>query len=173
MSHLKKLVSDKKKQLSLFVEDEHETADTQKRSGYRKKTHTNTQLTFQLVPLPEDQNGNFCDLKQLRERWNYSIDEVHEYTKIPIKHLIALESGERNFLPPIHVRAFLRTLAELYGVDWKLLNPPEASLPPLPEIRTLDEIGFETPKPTFWQSFLLFVLSVPKKIKRKFSAKEK
>ncbi|MCX7835155.1 MAG: helix-turn-helix domain-containing protein [bacterium] len=155
----------------MFFEEPKEEHTRKNRSS--KRTATTSRLTFKLVTIPEEeqQNKNPYDLKELREKWNYSVEDVHNLTKIPIKHLIALESGERTFLPPIHVRAFLRTLGNLYNVDWKLLNPPEATIPPLPEIRTLDEIGSEEVKPTFWQSLLIFLIDLPKKVYKKFFSK--
>jgi len=100
----------------------------------------NSGLTFHLSELPEQRIESELDLQRLRERKNLSLDDVFSQTRIPTRHLLALEAGDRSFLPPINVRAFLRTLARFYDVDWQRLDPPLDDTGSVVEFKTLDEV---------------------------------
>lgn len=167
------MASKTKKQLSLFSEDVSKEAPCLSNKKNLSNSVKQNPITFQLITLPNDADSvlKVVDLKTIREHLNLSLDDVFIKTKIPIKHIHALESGNRTFLPPIHVRAFLRTLAELYEVDWTKLNPPEAIVPPLPQIKSLDEIGYDERKLTFWETLLLSLLNINRKISQIFSKK--
>ena len=61
-------------------------------------------------------------LKETRRRQGMDIRTVEEMTKIRIKYLRALENEEWDTLPgPAYSRAFLRTYAELLGLDGEAL----------------------------------------------------
>jgi cytoskeleton protein RodZ len=61
-------------------------------------------------------------LKETRKRQGIDIRTVEEMTKIRIKYLRALENEEWDTLPgPAYARAFLRTYAELLGLDGEAL----------------------------------------------------
>jgi cytoskeleton protein RodZ len=61
-------------------------------------------------------------LKETRKRQGMDIRTVEEQTKIRIKYLRALENEEWDTLPgPAYARAFLRTYAELLGLDGEAL----------------------------------------------------
>src|SRR5262245_56213449 len=57
-------------------------------------------------------------LKHERVRRAFTLDEVSERTKIPLRALECLESGDLGGLPaPVFVRGFIRSYARLVGVD--------------------------------------------------------
>ncbi len=135
--------SNRKQQLNLFSEEQaKETSSKPKSSAPKKEVRSrkSAKLTFRLADLPEDRVLPITNLRELREHRNWSLEDVHRQTKIPVKHLVALENGSRDFLPSINVRAFLRTLSRLYSVDWESLMPPEAIEESKVEIMTLDEV---------------------------------
>jgi len=70
------------------------------------------ELTFQ------DPKKKFCEeLKAAREYKNLDISRVAEKTKIAQHYLEHLESGDWGFLPHAYVRAFLRTYAQVVGLE--------------------------------------------------------
>ena len=61
-------------------------------------------------------------LREARMRQRLDIADVEERTKIRAKYLRALENEEWGLLPgPTFVKTFLRTYAEVVGVDPYLL----------------------------------------------------
>ena len=74
-------------------------------------------------------------LREARLRQKLGIADVEERTKIRAKYLRALENEEWNALPgPTFVKTFLRTYAEVVGVDPHLL---------VEEYRTVHDTGEE------------------------------
>ena len=59
----------------------------------------------------------FDALKSHRESKNIEISEICEFTKINIKYIEAIESGEFNVLPTVYMRLFLREYADFIGAD--------------------------------------------------------
>ncbi|MDK9701380.1 MAG: helix-turn-helix domain-containing protein, partial [bacterium] len=126
-------------------------------------------LSFHLADLPEEKPIVVSELPGLREVRYLSLEDVHQATKIPVRHLQALESGDRSFLPAINVRAFLRTLGRYYEVDWLTLNPPDE--PPKADIPivSLEDVaaGDEEKPDTPFTRFFLGTLLVVKRLKRR------
>src|ERR671914_2404398 len=61
-------------------------------------------------------------LREARMRRRLDISEVEQRTKIRAKYLRALENEDWGTLPgPTYVKTFLRTYAEVLGVDGHLL----------------------------------------------------
>ncbi|MCC6905122.1 MAG: helix-turn-helix domain-containing protein, partial [Anaerolineae bacterium] len=57
-------------------------------------------------------------LSQAREGRGYSLDEVEIRTRIRVKYLQALETGDLSVLPsPTHAKGFLRNYAQFLGLD--------------------------------------------------------
>ena len=57
-------------------------------------------------------------LRQAREDRGLSLREIARETKIPVRHLEALESGDLASLPgPVYAKAFLRHYARAVGLD--------------------------------------------------------
>jgi len=56
-------------------------------------------------------------LKQAREEAGITLDEIHVRTKINLKHLRAIESGDFPSVPQTYVRAFIREYARNVGLD--------------------------------------------------------
>lgn len=57
-------------------------------------------------------------LKQAREKYNYTLEEMTDLTNIEIKYLQALEAEEYDMLPsPFYVRAFIRTYAKYLNLN--------------------------------------------------------
>jgi len=132
-----------KRQLSLFSEERAQTTPTKPRVTAPKKdlrSRKSAKISFHLADLPEEKRHIPSDLKTLRELRNWSLEDVNQLTKIPVKHLVALEAGNRTFLPAINVRAFLRTLAKEYEVPWESLLPPEGENQLQLDIKSLDEV---------------------------------
>ncbi|SVE03969.1 uncharacterized protein METZ01_LOCUS456823, partial [marine metagenome] len=59
----------------------------------------------------------FDALKSHRKSKNIEISEICEFTKINIKYIEAIESGEFNVLPTVYMRLFLREYANFIGAD--------------------------------------------------------
>lgn len=61
-------------------------------------------------------------LKVTREKKGYTLDELQEKTKIQKRYLEAIESGRYDRLPgPFYTRAFIRSVADVLGLDPDLL----------------------------------------------------
>jgi cytoskeletal protein RodZ len=60
---------------------------------------------------------NFQSLKELRENKGISLEEISQKTKINIKILTAIESGDFNVLPDVYVRSILKVYANEIGVS--------------------------------------------------------
>lgn len=60
-------------------------------------------------------------IKERQER-GWSIEEVAERTRIPLRYLSAIETGDLDLLPePVYVRAFIRKYADLVDMDGSAL----------------------------------------------------
>lgn len=57
------------------------------------------------------------ELKAAREKAGISLQQVAAKTRIDIKFLIALESGDFNFLPDLYVKAFIKQYSKVVGLD--------------------------------------------------------
>lgn len=65
----------------------------------------------------------YLELKEKREIKNLDINKISEETKINIKHLRALESGDFNNIPTTYLRLFIKTYAQYLKLDYKqILN---------------------------------------------------
>ena len=82
-------------------------------------------------------------LREARMRQHLDIADVERQTKIRAKYLRALENGEFSMLPgPTFVKTFLRTYAELLGLDpHALVEQYRAQNEPRDELETLQPIG--------------------------------
>ncbi len=82
-------------------------------------------------------------LREGRMRRRLDIADVEQQTKIRAKYLRALENEEFSMLPgPTFVKTFLRTYAELLGLDpHALLEEYRANYEPRDELETLKPIG--------------------------------
>ena len=56
-------------------------------------------------------------LHEARTKSNKSLQQIHELTKVAIEHLEFLEANNFGFLPSTYVRAFLKSYADVIGVD--------------------------------------------------------
>lgn len=56
-------------------------------------------------------------LKQAREKAGITLEELFEKTRINLKHLRAIESGDFPSVPQTYVRAFIREYARIVGLD--------------------------------------------------------
>jgi len=56
-------------------------------------------------------------LREARLKSGISLEEIHETTRISMKHLLAIESGDFPSVPQTYVRAFIREFAALVGLD--------------------------------------------------------
>ncbi len=82
-------------------------------------------------------------LREGRMRQKLDIADVEQQTKIRAKYLRALENEEFSMLPgPTFVKTFLRTYAELLGLDpHALVEEYRAHYEPRDELETLKPIG--------------------------------
>jgi cytoskeleton protein RodZ len=82
-------------------------------------------------------------LREGRMRQKLDIADVERQTKIRAKYLRALENEEFSMLPgPTFVKTFLRTYAELLGLDpHALVEEYRANYEPRDELETLKPIG--------------------------------
>jgi cytoskeletal protein RodZ len=82
-------------------------------------------------------------LREARMRQHLDIADVERQTKIRAKYLRALENGEFSMLPgPTFVKTFLRTYAELLGLDpHALVEQYRAQHETRDELETLQPIG--------------------------------
>lgn len=61
-------------------------------------------------------------LKKIRNEYRISLNEVSKHTRIQVKYLEYLESGEYEKLPAdVYVRGFVRSYAQFLGTDEKIL----------------------------------------------------
>ena len=61
-------------------------------------------------------------LRDARRRYGMEVREVEERTKIRAKYIRALENEDWETLPaPAYVRGFLRTYAQMLGLDGEML----------------------------------------------------
>lgn len=62
-----------------------------------------------------------AELKEAREKKQFSLDEVERLSFIPLKYLQALEAGDFLSLPKggAHLKAYLRKLCELYDLKFE------------------------------------------------------
>lgn len=61
---------------------------------------------------------NFADeLKEHRVRSNITLQQIHSKTRIDMKFLEAIESGNFDVLPEVYLRAFLKDYAKSIGYD--------------------------------------------------------
>jgi hypothetical protein len=112
------------------------------------------------------------ELKQIRESKGLTLQQVAVKTKIDYKFLMAMESGDFEFLPELYVKAFFREYIRMLDLDEQLYtkkyeaaksgkvyedditppgkteetHPPDSEVPPLPA-------PDETPKPKKLSSF--------------------
>jgi cytoskeletal protein RodZ len=56
-------------------------------------------------------------LKEAREQAGLTLEEIHERTRINLKHLRAIERGDFPSVPQTYVRAFIREYARTVGLD--------------------------------------------------------
>ena len=61
----------------------------------------------------------YKELKELREARGISVEEIHDRTKINIRYIQAIESGEFDTIETPYLRLFLRAYAEEIGGDSK------------------------------------------------------
>lgn len=59
----------------------------------------------------------YAELKNLRNEQEIDLSEIANRTKINIKYLEALESGDFSFLPTVYVRLFLKAYTLEIGAD--------------------------------------------------------
>jgi cytoskeletal protein RodZ len=75
--------------------------------------------------------------EQVRKARGLTLDDIHQETKISLRHLEILEHGELAAIPAFYRRAEVRAIARAVGVDEQLairrLNTATASLAPPPE----------------------------------------
>lgn len=68
----------------------------------------------------------YLELKEKREIENLDIDNISKETKINIKHLVAIESGDFNIIPTTYLRLFIKTYAQYLKLDYQqILNKYE------------------------------------------------
>lgn len=61
---------------------------------------------------------DYVDLKPAREKAGHSLEQVAECTKIPMRHLRALESGRLRYWPRgLYVKAYAQAYAQAAGLD--------------------------------------------------------
>ncbi|MBL0176980.1 MAG: helix-turn-helix domain-containing protein [Ignavibacteria bacterium] len=56
-------------------------------------------------------------LRKAREASGFTLEEIYERTRIAIKHLRAIETGDFPSVPQTYVRAFIREYARIVGLD--------------------------------------------------------
>ena len=59
----------------------------------------------------------FKDLKSKRESQDLTLEEISDFTKIDIKFLVAIESGDFSCLPSVYMRLFLRSYCNYISAD--------------------------------------------------------
>lgn len=100
-------------------------------------------------------------LKAARERAGWSIEHVALKLRLSPAQVAALEKGEREGLPPAaYVRGYLRSYAQLLGLDPQEFAKARVSADPRPE-EARKPVAVP-PKTVPWESlaYVLFVLSI-------------
>ena len=65
----------------------------------------------------------YLELKEERMNQNLDLDKISEKTKISIKHLKLIESGDFKTIPTTYLRLFIKTYAQYLKLDYKkILN---------------------------------------------------
>tara|TARA_B100000427_G_scaffold79205_1_gene64586 strand:+ start:1658 stop:2560 length:903 start_codon:yes stop_codon:yes gene_type:complete len=65
----------------------------------------------------------YLELKEERMNQNLELDKISEKTKISIKHLKLIESGDFKTIPTTYLRLFIKTYAQYLKLDYKkILN---------------------------------------------------
>ena len=65
----------------------------------------------------------YLELKEERKIQNLDLDEISKQTKISIKHLRLIESGDFKIIPTTYLRLFIKTYAQYLKLDYKkILN---------------------------------------------------
>ena len=65
----------------------------------------------------------YLELKEERMNQNLDLDKISEKTKISIKHLKLIESGDFKSIPTTYLRLFIKTYAQYLKLDYKkILN---------------------------------------------------
>ncbi|MAZ61135.1 MAG: hypothetical protein CMG50_03035 [Candidatus Marinimicrobia bacterium] len=68
----------------------------------------------------------YIRLKEERQKKNCNLSQISDETKINVKHLQAIESGNFNVIPNTYLRLFIKTYAEYLKLDPKeILNQHE------------------------------------------------
>jgi len=64
-----------------------------------------------------------AELKEAREKKQFSLEEIERLSFIPLKYLRALEAGDFLLLPKgrAHLKAYLRKLCEIYNLDFETI----------------------------------------------------
>jgi len=85
------------------------------------------------------------ELKSLREKKNLPLEEISDKTRINLKFLQQIESGEIDFLPPAYVKAFIKTYAKYVGmnVEVTVREVEELFAPKTPAIKKTEEETIE------------------------------
>ena len=64
-----------------------------------------------------DEKLFYKELKAKRESQNLTLEEISDFTKIDIKFLIAIETGDFSCLPSVYMRLFLRSYCKYISAD--------------------------------------------------------
>ena len=64
-----------------------------------------------------DQKLFFKELKSKRESQELTLEEISDFTKIDIKFLVSIESGDFTCLPSVYMRLFLRSYCKYISAD--------------------------------------------------------
>jgi cytoskeleton protein RodZ len=101
-------------------------------------------------------------LSKGRQAKGLSLEDVAESTRIPIRYLLAIESGKADQLPePVYVRAFIRKFGDLVDLDGqslvKDLQPASGSLA-IPTTRVAPTTPIDTKKTVTLRPYQLWFL---------------
>jgi cytoskeletal protein RodZ len=67
--------------------------------------------------MNEDLKNFASDLKHLRENSGFTLQNIHQKTRIDIKFLEAIEEGNFDVIENVYVRAFIKSYASAIGLD--------------------------------------------------------
>jgi cytoskeletal protein RodZ len=67
--------------------------------------------------MNEDLKNFASDLKHLREKSNFTLQNIYQKTRIDIKFLEAIEEGNFDVIESVYVRAFIKSYANSIGLD--------------------------------------------------------
>jgi len=67
--------------------------------------------------MSEDLKNFASDLKHLRERANFSLQNIHQRTRIDVKFLEAIEEGNFDVIESVYLRAFIKSYSNAIGLD--------------------------------------------------------